>query len=97
MARGIFNTINKMALAAERASRQHARESARLKKEDERQARLREQRGQKDYHESRIAETDGANAQLAEQLEQPRTILICALDRDPSVNFERFLIRFPAD
>jgi hypothetical protein len=54
------------------------------------------QRGKQDYHESLIAEADDANAQMAEHLEQLSTILICALDRDPSVNFERFL-KFPTE
>jgi hypothetical protein len=63
MARGIFNTLTKMALAAERASRQQAKERGRLNKENERLARLEDQ-GKKQN------QITGLNAQLAEQVEQ---------------------------
>jgi restriction system protein len=91
MARGIYGSINKMARAAERASRERDRERIRLAKEQERYARLEEQMGKQNYQELRIAETEEANAQLAERLEQLRTILFHALGRDPSINFESFL------
>jgi hypothetical protein len=97
MARGIFGAINTMARAAERASREQARESIRLIKENERHvkdnerhARLEEQLGKQNYLQLRNAETEKANAQLAERLEQLHTILFRALDRDPSINFEKF-------
>jgi hypothetical protein len=83
MARGIFGAINTMARAAERASREQARERARLVKENERHTRLEEQLGKQNYLQLRIAETEKANVQLAERLEQLRTILFRALDRDP--------------
>jgi restriction system protein len=103
MARGIFGAINTMARAAERASREQARESIRLIKENERHvkdnerhARLEEQLGKRNYLQLRSAETEKANAQLAERLEQLRTILFRALDRDPSINFEKFL-KYPKE
>ena len=96
MARGIFGAINTMARAAERASREQARERSRLVKENERHARLEEQLGKQDYLQLRIAETEKANAQLAERLEHLRTILSLALDRDPSINFEKFL-KYPKE
>jgi hypothetical protein len=49
MARGIFGAINTMARAAERASREQARERSRLVKENERHARLEEQLGKQNY------------------------------------------------
>jgi hypothetical protein len=117
MARGIFGAINTMARAAERASREQARESIRLikenerhvkeneryvkenerhVKENERHARFEERLGKQKYHEFQIAETEKANAQLAERLEHLRTILSLALDRDPSINFEKFL-KYPKE
>jgi hypothetical protein len=103
MVRGIFGAINTMARAAERASREQARESIRLIKENERHvkdnerhARLEEQLGKKNYLQLRNAETEKANAQLAERLAQLRTILSRALDRDPSINFEKFL-KYPKE
>jgi hypothetical protein len=107
MARGIFSTINKMARAAERVSRQQERERARiikegerrarteeqerarLNKEYERQARLEKQRGKQDYYES-------LNAQLDEQLNDLNTILSSGLNRDPSVDFNKFL-KYPTE
>jgi hypothetical protein len=44
----------------------------------------------------RIAETEKANAQLAERLEQLRAILSHALGRDPSINFDNFL-KYPEE
>lgn len=103
MARGIFGAINTMARAAECASREQARESIRLIKENERHvkdnerhARLEEQLGKQNYLQLRKAETEKANAQLAERLEQLCTILFRALDRDPSINFEKFL-KYPKE
>jgi restriction system protein len=92
-----------MARAAERASREQARESIRLIKENERHvkdnerhARLEERLGKEKYYEFQITETEKANVQLAEGLEQLRTILFRALDRDPSINFENFL-KYPKE
>jgi restriction system protein len=106
MARGVFGTIYKMARAAERASREQDRERFRLAKEYERHARLEDQPGKQiKEHERRarlgretlrIAQTEKANAQLAERLEQLRTILFYALGRDASINFDNFL-KYPEE
>ncbi|HUI22416.1 MAG TPA: restriction endonuclease [Methylocella sp.] len=85
-----------MARAAERAARERDRERIRLGKEQERQARSEEQIEKQHYRDLRIAETEQANAQLDEQLEQLRTILFHGLSRDPSINFENFL-KYPEE
>ncbi|MGO9235584.1 MAG: restriction endonuclease [Methylocella sp.] len=85
MARGVYDTTNKMARAAERAARERDKERKRLAKEHELYAQ-----------QKRIAETEKANAQLEEQLEELRTILFHGLRRDPSINFESFL-KYPEE
>jgi hypothetical protein len=46
--------------------------------------------------DTRITYAEKLHRQKFPQLEHLRTILICALDRDPSVNFERFL-KYPTE
>jgi restriction system protein len=96
MARGIFNSMTKMALAAERASRERAKEHARIDKGNQRRARIEERAGKQFYKESRAAVADDLNTQLAAQLEQLNTILVCVLSRNPTVSFERFL-KYPTE
>jgi hypothetical protein len=96
MASGIFNSMTKMALAAERHSREQAKEHARIVKENQRRARIEERAGKQFYQESRAAAADDLNSQLAAQLEQLNTLLVCALSRNPTVSFERFF-KYPTE
>lgn len=86
----------KLIKEGERRARLEEQQRARLNKEYERQARSEEQRGKQDYSESRISEADDLNAQLDEQLEQLQTILVGSLDRDPSIDFDKFL-KYPTE
>jgi hypothetical protein len=80
----------------ERRTRSEEQERAKLSKEYEREARLEKQRVKQDYYERRNAEADELNAQLDEQLSNLNSILNCALNRDPSIDFDKFL-KYPTE
>lgn len=91
MARGLLSTMNSIAREAERAARARARAQSQFLKEQERRQRLEEKLRKQNHLESMAAEVEKENAALDQHLNQLRTILSSALDKDSAIDFSSLL------